>query len=309
MCSMLYIIHGQDTFRSHLALRALTAQHQAVDTHDADQVKPEDIRDFIQSESLFATSKTCVLKNAFSERPVVDVVVQHTTLIAPHKHTTLILYESKDASANVAFKKLKEHSAVETYNKPTQAQNISFLRDYFKKHLGITDAIVAQVYNKCGENMHLTFSELQKLSTLRVDRVATQQDIQDLCIGTTEENVFATIDTIFSRNKTRAFEKLQSSWASGESPEMMFAMLERHMRVIVLVRSELDKKTPHQEIAQKTNLHPFVVKKTTPVATQLSWNAIQKLYNRIQSLDSKVKQGYISPYFACELFSFAVLSM
>lgn len=306
---MLHIIHGKDTFRSHLALRDLIAQQPAVDIYSADEVQPARISDFIQSESLFADDKTLILKNALSEKALVDVVAQNVGVISPHKHNTLVLYEIKDVSKSATFKILQEHSQVQTHNQATQAQNISFLRAYFKKHIGVTDAVVAQVYNKCSEDMHLTFSELQKLSALCVDRVATQQDIEEFCIGATEASVFTTIDAIFSRNKTLAFDKLQTSWANGESPELMFAMLERQLRVIILIRSEIENGTAQQSIAQKTQLHPFVVKKTTPLATKMPWSTIQKLYNRIQSLDSKVKQGHISPYFACELFSFAVLSM
>lgn len=306
---MLHIIHGKDTFRSHLALRDFIAQQQAVDIFNTDDIQPAHISDFIQSESLFADDKVLVLKNALSEQALMDVVVQNVGVISPHQHTTLVLYELKDMSKNASFKALQEHSQVQTHNQATQTQNIAFLRDYFKKHIGITNAIVAQVYNKCSGDMHLTFSELQKLSTLCVDRVATQQDVEMFCIGTTEANVFATIDAIFSRNKSLAFDKLQTSWANGESPELMFSMLERQLRVVILIRNELENKTPEQDIPQKTQLHPFVVKKTTPLAVKTPWSTIQKLYNRIESLDSKVKQGHISPYFACELFSFAVLSM
>ena len=302
---MLHIIHGKDTFRSHLALRDLVAQQSATTIYEASDITPNDLYNFIQNESLFVDEKTLVVKNAFAEQTLMHAVIQTVSIISLHKHNTLIFYESKDISKNTSFKALQEHSQVQVYNEATQAQNMSFLRDYFKKHIGISDAVIAQVYNKCGGDMYLTFSELQKLSTLCVDRVATQQDIENLCIGTTEANVFATIDAIFTRNKTLAFDKLQTSWANGESPELMFAMLERQLRVIVLIRTEIENRTAQQDIAQKTQLHPFVVKKTTPLATKMPWSTIQKLYNRIQSLDGKVKQGHISPYFACELFSFA----
>lgn len=306
---MLHIIHGKDTFRSHLALRDLIAQQQAVDIYDSSDTTPDNVRNFIQNESLFADYKTLVIKNALSEQGIADVIQQYVDLIATHKRNTLVAYEAKDMSKNAVFKALEAQSKVDIHNQATQAQNIAFLRDYFKKHIGISDSVVVQVYNKCSEDMHLTFSELRKLSTFCVDRVATQQDVENLCLGTTEANVFATIDAIFARNKTLAFDKLQTGWANGESPELMFAMLERQLRIVVLIRSEIEHGTAQQDIAQKTQLHPFVVKKTIPLATKMPWSIVQKLYNRIQSLDSKVKQGHISPYFACELFSFAVLSM
>lgn len=73
---MLHIIHGKDTFRSHLALRDLVAQQSATTIYEASDITPNDLYNFIQNESLFVDEKTLVVKNAFAEQTLMHAVIQ-----------------------------------------------------------------------------------------------------------------------------------------------------------------------------------------------------------------------------------------
>ena len=306
---MIYIIHGKDSFRCRVSLKNITQQHSAVERYSADTISLAFVEDFLRGNSLFGGEKTLVIENAFSHTALIQNIQSHAPTIAQHEHHTLICYEDQDISKHSAYKHIQPVSEVIIHNQSTRNQDIDFLREYFKKDIAVRNAVV-EVYNKCQGNLEMAMSELQKLSIFCIDRVATSKDQDDLAIGVVQENIFTTIDAIFSKNKAGALEKMQNSWLNGDSPELMLAMLERQLKILALVLGEIEQGVQsYQTIASNTQQHPFVVKKTIPLTKRFQWNELQNLYQRIESLDTKVKQGYVSPYFACELFSFAVLSM
>ena len=306
---MIYIIHGKDSFRCRISLKNLTQQHSTVERYSADDISPAFVGDFLRGSDLFGGEKTLVIENAFSHTTLIQNIQQHAPTISQHELHTLICYEDQDISKHSAYKHIQPVSEVILHNQSTRNQDIDFLREYFKKDVAVCNSVV-EVYNKCQGNMEMAMSELQKLSVFCVDRVATQKDQDNLSIGVIQENIFITIDAIFSKNKIGALERIQNSWMNGDSPELMLTMLERQLKIIALVLGEMESGVQsYQTIASNTQQHPFVVKKTMPLTKRFRWNELQNLYQRIESLDTKVKQGYMSPYFACELFSFAVLSI
>ena len=186
---------------------------------------------------------------------------------------------------------------------------VVFLQIFFKKDVGVSDDLIRDVYHKCQGDPWMMFSDLQKVGTFCIDRVATRKDQDLLSVGTVSNNVFTTIDAVFSKNRARAFQNLQNHWAAGDSPHMLFSMLERQMKIIAVIKGLVDQGiSSPQEISQKTKIHIFVVRKTLSIARQIPWKMIQKLYARIVSFDDKVKKGHMSPYSAVEVFCFAVCS-
>lgn len=311
---MIHIIHGQDLFRSRLFLKEFQKQqkedNRIVEKYNSEDIEISFIDNFIKGSSLFSEFKILIIEDAFSKPEIIELVENSIDLINTHPHHSFAFYETQDLESNKNFKSIGERSEVSVFNELSRSENIAFLREYFKKHIGISDAIVTDVYNRCNQDMRLSFNELNKISTFCVDRVATAEDADTLSVGVADSNIFLTIDSIFSKNPSLAFDRLQDNWASGDSPEGVFAMLERQLKIISLIKDQIDNgETSSQTIARKINLHPYVVQKTFKIANNISWNTIKKLYQRIESLDARMKQGNIDPYFACELFSFAAVSM
>lgn len=309
---MLYLIHGDNTFFSRMALKELCQKQQKtqqVERRDSSSITPGELDSFMQGNTLFAAPHTLVVEGVLSSLPLAQVLSGGYEGVAQNPLHTLICYESKDESKHKIVKQMQGVATEMRHSKMSEQEICAFFQVFFKKDVGVSNVIIRDVYRRCEGDAWMMYFELQKIGAFCIDRVATIKDVEALSVGVLSNNIFATVDAVFAKNRVQAFQRLQGHWASGDSPHMLFAMLERQMRIIVSIKGLLDQGVSQpQEVAQKTSLHPFVVRKTLVLARNFTWSNTQKLYARVASFDDKVKKGYMSPYLAVEVFCFAVCS-
>jgi DNA polymerase III subunit delta len=316
---MIVVIHGDDTFRSRHKLgevrRVFEERNPGVPvTRLGDRVSFSEIRVAAQNASLFSVGAYAVLEDLsankeLAERVAVSEVVARA---AQSAEVTLVFFERSSIAKNKTYASIVRAAGKNVFECKalTERAATAWFVDFFKKeHPIVSPAVISDVVHRCNTDMWQSYNELQKLRTYVGRSKPTKRDVEALNIGSEQAQLFPMLDALFSGKADEAFLGLQVHWLRGEHPHGISNMIERQLKILVLVKEQYDAgERSARAIAQKTGIHPFVVSKSLRVASRFSWPKLKELYARAESLDYKSKAGLLDPYLACELLSAAVVA-
>jgi len=322
---MIIVLHGADTFRSRIKLKKISAAYHTkhkdnvqLAIFDSPDERFADVKSALESASLFNDTRMIVVENISSQTPLKEQFQEYKKLdaVGEDKETLLIFWEHQAVTSDPFFKKIfKLATVVEEFKILSPAQKINwFARFFAAESESLPRPIIQEVVSLCpqtksGDEMWQMYNEIKKLLAFKRGAVISKQDLTTLSIGAREVQIFPIIDSIFAGNAQVALYNMQLWWQMGEHPHLLFAMIERQLKILVLVKEEQEngRSTPSQ-IAKNLSLHPFVVTKTLRLTNRFSWPRLRDLYRRVVSLDQKNKSGQISPHLACEMLAAAILS-
>ena len=324
---MIIVLHGSDTFRSRIKLKKISAAYHAkhkdnvlLATFDGADERFADIKSALESASLFNDTRMIVVENVSSQASLKEQFEQYKGLdtISSDRNTLLLFWEQKSVASDSFFKKLfKLASLVEEFKVLSPVQKTNWFARFFAvESKSLPRPIIQEVVSLCpqtksGDDMWQIYNEIKKLLAFRRGAVISKQDLATLSIGAREVQIFPIIDSIFSGNAQVALYNMQLWWQMGEHPHLLFSMIERQLKIVVLVKGEQEgsgSRSTSSQIAKSLSLHPFVVTKTLRLTNRFSWPRLRDLYRRVVSLDQKNKSGQISPQLACEMLAAAILS-
>ncbi len=158
-----------------------------------------------------------------------------------------------------------------------------------KSEISIDDAkyLALNVYN----DLDNIVSEVNKLSSYKINDVITREDIDLICSKNLEVRVFELVDKIGQKDSKSAINIFNNMMLVKESPLMILTMIGRTFKTLLLCKTLLESGCSESEITSKTKLHPFVVKKN--IAITRNFKKIE-LYNglfEVLEADEKIKTG------------------
>lgn len=322
---MIIVLHGVDTFRSRIKLKKISAAYHAkhkdnvlFSTFDSVDERFVDIKSALESTSLFHDTRMIIVENVSLQKSLKEQFEQYKKLdgIGSDGNTLLIFWEHKSVASDPFFKKLlKIASMTEEFKVLLPAQKVNWFATFFAAESEsvprpiIQDVIKLCPQSKSGDDMWQIYNEIKKLLAFKKGAAISKQDLVTLNIGNQDAQIFPIIDFIFLGNAQAALYNMQLWWQMGEHPHLLFAMIERQLKILVLVKGEQENgSTSPSQMAKSLSLHPFVVTKTLRLTNRFSWPRLRDLYRRVVSLDQKNKSGQISPHLACEMLAAAILS-
>ena len=75
-------------------------------------------------------------------------------------------------------------------------------------------------------------------------------------------------------------------------------MIAYQFRILLIIKDLTERGL---SISQNSQLHPFVVRKTRPLADQFTFLELKKIYQKLLKIDSDIKLGRIDPRTAIDL--------
>jgi DNA polymerase-3 subunit delta len=144
-----------------------------------------------------------------------------------------------------------------------------------------------------GDDPRTLSQEIVKLLTYaNFARAVTPQDVIDLTPESALTGIFEMVDSIGSRDGSRALRLLRKTIEQGNVPAV-FGMVVRQFRLLLLAREALDAGTPAANLAQALEVHPFVAQKLASQARNFTLPALENIYRRLRDIDDEVKSGRV----------------
>jgi DNA polymerase III delta subunit len=112
-----------------------------------------------------------------------------------------------------------------------------------------------------------------------------------LPVAMAEQNIFALIDAIASRNRALAIQLLTTEMAKGRDAYYILSMITFQFRNLLSVKDLMVRKLPPTELAQKSGLAPFILRKSQAQAQKFTLVELTAAFSRLAELDTAAKQG------------------
>ena len=147
--------------------------------------------------------------------------------------------------------------------------------------------------DRCGTNLWHLSSELQKLATAANGEAISRTMIETLSLPHPQLEIWGFLEKLSRGDAQEAIKRFRSLLTMGNPIHQLFSMIQREIRVHAQLRAGLDQGLYENEIAKRTKLHPFVVKKTLGCTRNFSAEKIRKLYDELFEIEKRMKSGGI----------------
>lgn len=124
-------------------------------------------------------------------------------------------------------------------------------------------------------------------------RPVTAQDVEAVCIVTSQQSVFDFVDALANGNGKSA-QYLLHRLLESEDEFALWGMVVRQFRLLIQAREILDARGNQNDVARALGVHPFVAEKTTQQAARFSMESLESIYRKLLRIDERVKTSQLT---------------
>jgi DNA polymerase-3 subunit delta len=198
-------------------------------------------------------------------------------------------------------KKIKEKSKIYALDNVSKKDLPRVVRQMFdKQEMSITNDALSEFISRCGEDMYLINTEVEKLSCYKKE--IDIKDINLMISKKLEDNVFEMIDGMFSKKLDKVFSIYYDLKVNNNEPLTLISLIASQVRFMYQVMVLKDKGYSENNIANELSCHPYRAKLALEKVYHLNKMDLTDLLEQLSNLDIKIKSGEIDRFVGFELF-------
>lgn len=172
----------------------------------------------------------------------------------------------------------------------------------YNKKIGMETSAASKLAEMISEDTRQAAQEIAKLlEYVNFERNITAQDVEQVSIVSSQQDVFALVDALGNKAGQKAQEVLQQLLQT-EDPFSLWGMVVRQFRLLLLTRELMDAGGSQDVVIRELHLHPYVAGKLLGQARRFDLNGLEIIYHRLLDLDEDIKTGQMTIDLALELF-------
>jgi len=298
---MIYLLYGEDNFRSRARLNALreqfTQQTAIVDVvhTTATAITSAGLDDLLRGVSLFSPHRLVIIEDALGSEIREQLAVAVKQGLA--NELTVILYENNSPDKRlILFKLLDKTARVEHFGPLTDAalyDYISALAD--KYQLTLDTGLARRLVGLTGNDLWRIDRELQKMSAYAKTDPLTETAVVQLVSGNLENDVFGILEALSHRHLAHANQLLADLVECGEDPVSVLAVIAWQLRNLIRISNLSSQGKSASAITRITGLHPYAVASSLKQLPRFSLRWLISAYQLVVRIDWRIKQGDIAP--------------
>jgi len=162
---------------------------------------------------------------------------------------------------------------------------------------------IKYLINYCDNDNERILNELEKLKCYKLnEKEITINDIDEVVIKLTGDNIFNLIDAIVAKNRNKAYSITQELINKGEDISKIIIMTSDQFRLMYQVKSLLKDGYNQESIASILKIHPYRVKLAIEKGYNYSSKTLLSNLDYFFNLDYMIKSGNNNPKLVFELF-------
>lgn len=314
---MIIFLYGADTYRSRQKLKEFKNKYiSEVDPDgsslvvlEGETVQLDDINKAVASPSLFVRKRMIVIENIFSQKNkklFEDLADYLKKKFNDNEDDNIIIFwddtEGIKMGTNKLFKYLSKAKLVQNFKPFSNTEATTWIRQEVKKrNVNLRQQAAFLLTSLYGSDLWQLSNEIEKLANYKKalnpellaggEVVIEPIDVEELCRGKTDENIFAFTDAISSKNKALALDLFEKEMEAGIADTYLLFMITRQFKILIQVRDCLDNGLTSRQIINALKLHPFVVQKAITQANRFNIKILKQIFSKLVSLDKLMKSG------------------
>lgn len=315
---MLFLIYGEDNFRSRQQLAAARTKFRAAQDPSGLNViglRAADSDASRATEAIFSSpflaEKKLVVLEGFCGRPVEEQRQLVEALGRQPESTVVIAYEEAGA-AELKSSPLFELFVKQKYTVECGALTPATAGKFLKAEtaaLGVTlepraaTSLVALV----GLDAWRLHQELEKLAAYaqaQGQQAITAARVDELVSGGQEEPIFAFLDACVEGRDRQAVVALEKLFGAGVAELQVVAMLQKQFRLLVAARDAWDRgERDAASLAKKLGTHPFPAQKAMVLARRFTPDFLRQRHGELIAIERDLKTGAGRPRVLLDVFA------
>jgi len=269
---------------------------------DARSMSEDDLGNAVNAMPFLAKRRLVLLANPSSKYNNPQVRKKFQEFIEKTPETArLVIYESvepKEAEKHWLVKWAeKNEKAIQTraFMLPRLKDMIGWIVNETKNQEGKIDPRAAEVLKEMvGVDTRQAGMEIAKLlAYVNWSRPVTVQDVEAVCVVTSEQSVFDFVDALANGNGKSA-QHLLHRLLETEDEFSLWGMVVRQFRLLIQAREILDGRGNKDDVARALAVHPFVAGKAAQQASRFSIESLEAIYHRLLNIDERVKTSQVT---------------
>ncbi len=309
---MIILLYGKDTYRSREKLKEIIEEYKRkyesgmnLKFFSSEDVF-EDLEDCEKQVSMFGEKKLSVIREVFSDDKLKKGVFERKERMAASEDI-FIIHEEGEIKKNDelldSFSKKNEGVMVQEFAPLSSKKLLSFIKKEFEKNgVEANKRAIEKLASLGGEDTWRIKNEIDKLSLYK--RKITEEDVDLMVRMDAQTNIFGTIDAVAERENEKALLCLYDHLKKGDNPLYLLSMLGYQFRNLLIVKDFIQRGCSYGAMKQKSDLHPFVLKKSYGQAKKFSFEELKGAHHELFEMDLKTKTGQMDPVLALHIFLF-----
>jgi DNA polymerase III subunit delta len=305
----IYFLFGNDEFAIARKLKEFEADFPDPTSADMNtahldgrSMDENDLNNAVNAMPFLAKRRLVLLQNPSSKYNNPNTRKKFLEFLEKTPETTrLVMYESLE-SKEVEKHWLVKWAAKDSKRVQTKAFMLPRLKDMTgwivnetKNQGGKIDPRAAEMLkDMVGVDTRQAGMEIAKLlAYANWARPVTVQDVEAVCIVTSQQSVFDFVDALANGNG-KAAQHLLHRLLESEDEFALWGMVIRQFRLLLQAREILDVRGNQNDVARALGVHPFVAEKTTQQAARFSIESLEYIYRKLLTIDEGVKTSQLT---------------
>jgi len=267
-----------------------------VEMLEGSQTKSADIIEKSACLPFLSEKRLIIIKNFLNETNKEDQKKLTDNLDKIPDFTVVIFAEFMPPDKRTAlFKKLSKDCRVEFFEELNDLSLTKWIIDEVKKNNGQISANNANYLSMyVGNDCTTLHQEIQKLTLYKGKNEISKEDIEKLTSPVISMSIFKLTDAIGFKKTKDALNILEKIILSGEDLQMVFHMLIRQFRLIILIKELQNQGLPNAQIASQLKQHPFIISTISKQTVLYKPEELEKIYDKLLEIEITFKTGKIS---------------
>ncbi len=305
----IHFLYGNDEFAIARRLRDFesdftdpTSADMNTARLDARSMSENDFNNAVNAMPFLAKRRLVLLANPSSKYNNPSLRKKFFEYIEKMQDTTrLVLYESvepKEADKHWLVKWAEKNDPliqVKAFMLPRLRDMTGWIVNETKKQGGQAEPRAAEMLKEMvGVDTRQAGMEISKLlAYVNWARPINSQDVETVCIVTSQQSVFDFVDALANGNGKSA-QHLLHRLLESEDEFALWGMVVRQFRLLIQAREILDRRGNKEDMARAVKIHPFVAEKAMQQAAHFSIESLESIYHKLLRIDEGVKTSQVT---------------
>jgi len=293
---MIRLLTGENNYEIRQRRALLIAEFregksdEAVTIVDGSTVTIDELPQLLMGASLFAPERLIVIDDAHAQKPVWEKLAEYLPQVGEGIDAVLVAGSADKRTKT--YKWLQKNAEVITSSNLGEPQLVSWIQNKAReKGVEIAPNVARYLVEYTAGDQWQLANDIDKLSLS--GQTVTAELIRDILIPNPTSSAFDLLDAALAGQGKRVNELLNGV-RSHEDPYRFFGLLSNQIFAILIIAAAGDR--PADTIARDSGLHPFVVRKTQPLARRMNATDRARLASLAATTDMQLKSSGQDPW-------------
>lgn len=303
-----YLLCGEEAYlrkqyRDNLK-KALVAEDDSMNlaVFSGKEIDINELIDLAGTMPFFAERRVIIAENTGLFKTANDTLCE---AVKNFPQTTYIIFVDEEVDKrNKLYKWVSSNGYVATFDVQDEETLKKWIISLLKKeNKQITGDALNLLLDRTGTDMENIKRELEKLICYKYDDEGIYaEDVRELVTVRIQNKIFEMVEAVANKNQKQALDLYYDLLSLKEAPMKILALIARQFQMLLLVKEMKQKGYAEADIASKTGLNPYYVKKKyIPQAAKFKLEQLKRNVNACVQADEDVKSGKMTDLLSVEL--------